>query len=234
MKKLSLLWIFLMWCIVLPGCNKTEIETPDVETNTSHSEAYENNLIIEWNSPVFEEWSLSARIIFEDHSDVIIFPKWTWESYFENENDYLPGNTISFKWEIEAFDAAAWTHYYDVKSIESLKVIGYPTEEEVKELISRYDYCEIDEDCVDFYPWCPLGCSNPVNKEYLDIATKIAKNFIDHQENKCAYSCLAPTKIVCENYKCTSINEQINEENNTTEKVSLSNAEIQEANSIFE
>lgn len=236
MKKISLLWVLLMWCIILPGCNTTE-ETSSIDNGASN---YENNLIIEWVAPIsnlwweLEDWSLSTRITFEDHSDVIIFSKWTWETYFENENDYLPGNTVSFKWEVEAVDAAAWTHYYDVKSIETLEVIGYPTEEEVKDLISRYNYCEADEDCVDFYPWCPLGCSNPVNKQYLDLATKIAKNFIDQQENKCMYSCLAPTKIVCENYKCIGVNEQINEQANEEQESSLTSAEIQEANTIFE
>ena len=218
-----------MWGIILSGCDKTEVETPEVNADTNYSEAYENNLIIEWVSPAIEEWSLSARITYEDHTDVIVFPKWTWESYFENENDSLPGNTISFKWEIEAVDAAAWTHYYEVRSIDTLNTVSYPTEEEVKELLSRYDYCETDEDCVDFYPGCPLGCSNPVNKEYLDIATKIAKNFIDHQEKKCMYSCLAPEKITCENYKCTSVNG----DNKAPEKEGLQNSEVQEANAIF-
>ena len=229
MKKIALLWIFLMWSIILSGCNKTEIETPTVETDTNHSGAYENNLVIEWISPAFEEWSLVARITYEDHSDVVVFPKWTWESYFENENDSLPGNTISFKWKVEAIDAAAWTHYYEVRSIDTLKIASYPTKEEVEDLLSSYVYCETDEDCVDFYPGCPLGCSHPVNKEYLDIVTKIANNFTDHQENKCAYRCLAPTKITCENYKCTAINE----EKNVTEEDGLPNSEVQEANVIF-
>jgi len=128
-----------MWGIILSWCNTTE-ETSSINNGASN---YENNLNIEWVAPIsnlwweLEDWSLSTRITFEDHSDVIIFPKWTWETYFENENDYLPGNTVSFKWEVEAVDAAAWTHYYDVKSIETLEVIGYPSEEEVKDLISR-------------------------------------------------------------------------------------------------
>lgn len=230
-----------MWCIILSGCNNTEVENPNEDINNSNSESYENNLIIGWVSPTISLWweleegSLTTRIIFEDHADVVVFPKWTWEPYFENENDYLPGNTVSFKWEVEAIDAAAWTHYYEVRAIDTLKFVSYPTEEEVKDLISRYDYCEVDEDCVDFYPGCPFGCSSPVNKQYLDIATNITKNFIDHQENKCMYSCLAPKKIACENYKCTAVFENQNNaaEENTAGGNGLSKDEIQEANAIF-
>jgi hypothetical protein len=48
------------------------------------------------------------------------------------------------------------------------------------------------------------------------------------------YSCLAPTKIVCENYKCIGVNEQIDEQANEEQESSLTSAEIQEANTIFE
>jgi hypothetical protein len=48
------------------------------------------------------------------------------------------------------------------------------------------------------------------------------------------YSCLAPTKIVCENYKCTGVNEQIDEQVDEEQESALTNAEIQEANTIFE
>ena len=238
MKKLALLWMFLVWWVILSWCNKTDVETPKETINTNQHEAYENNLIIWWvvSSTTlwweFDEWSLSTRITYEDHSDVVVFPKWTWESYFENENDSLPGNTIAFKWEVESIDAAAGTHYYEVAAIDSLSLVSYPTKEEVEELLWRYVYCETDADCIDFYPWCPLGCSKPINKEYKDIATKIAENFRNHQENQCAYRCMPPVKIACENYKCTAITEE-NKQNNASEWNWLSSAERQEANSIF-
>ena len=45
------------------------------------------------------------------------------------------------------------------------------------------------------------------------------------------YSCLAPKKIACENYKCTAV---FDEQNNDNEDNKLSSEEIKEANSIFE
>jgi hypothetical protein len=232
MKKIALLWIFLMWGIILSGCNNTDEVTPQ---DNGDKIAHENNLIIEWVTPTDNiPWEsrdgyLVAREIFEDHSDVVSFAPWTWESNFESENDYLPWNTIYFKWEVEGIDAAAWTHYYDAVAIDELKVIAYPTKEEVLELTGRYNYCETDSDCVDFYPGCPLGCSTPVNKEYKDIFSKITENFRNKNEPQCEYKCIAPAKITCENYKCTAVYE----ENQATEESDLSKAEIQEANAIF-
>ena len=232
MKKIALLWIFLMWGIILSGCNNTDEVTPQ---DNGDKIAHENNLIIEWVTPTDNiPWEsrdgyLVAREIFEDHSDVVSFAPWTWESNFESENDYLPWNTIHFKWEVEGIDAAAWTHYYDAVAIDELKVVAYPTKEEVLELTGRYNYCETDSDCVDFYPGCPLGCSTPVNKAYKDIFSKITENFRSKNEPQCEYKCMAPVKITCENYKCTAVYE----ENQATEESDLSKAEIQEANAIF-
>ena len=221
-----------MWGIILSGCNNTDEVTPQ---DNGDKIAHENNLIIEWVTPTDNiPWEsrdgyLVAREILEDHSDVVSFAPWTWESNFESENDYLPWNTIYFKWEVEGIDAAAWTHYYDAVAIDELKVIAYPTKEEVLELTGRYNYCETDSDCVDFYPGCPLGCSTPVNKEYKDIFSKITENFRSKNEPQCEYKCIAPAKITCENYKCTAVYE----ENQATEESDLSKAEIQEANAIF-
>ena len=232
MKKIALLWIFLMWGIILSGCNNTDEVTPQ---DNGDKIAHENNLIIEWVTPTDNiPWEsrdgyLVAREIFEDHSDVVSFAPWTWESNFESENDYLPWNTIHFKWEVEGIDAAAWTHYYDAVAFDELKVVAYPTKEEVLELTGRYNYCETDSDCVDFYPGCPLGCSTPVNKAYKDIFSKITENFRSKNEPQCEYKCMAPVKITCENYKCTAVYE----ENNTAKESDLSKAEIQEANTIF-
>ena len=226
-----------MWGIILSGCNNTE--TDNVVSQDNDKIAHENNLIVEWVTPTNNiPWEsrdgyLVARETFEDHNDVVSFAPWTWESNFESENDYLPWNTIYFKWEVEAIDAAAWTHYYDVVAIDELKVVAYPTKEEVLGLTEKYNYCDTDEDCVDFYPGCPLGCSTPVNKEYKDIFSKITENFRSKNEPQCAYKCMAPEKITCENYKCTSVYAENNAENKAEESGALSKAEIQEANDIF-
>jgi len=238
MKKLTVLWVFMLWCVLLSGCNSKEEAAPvaDIETNEIF---YENELVVEWVSSAETDWwvlgdgYLVLRKTFEDHSDVVMIAKGIWEPYFESENDYLPWNTISFKWWVKAVDGAAWTHYYEVVSIDSLKASWVPSQDEVKELLDSYAYCDTDEDCVNFYPWCPLGCAHPVNKQNLDIATKIANNFIDHQKEQCMYKCMAPEKIVCEDYKCKAVTQEQKDSSKEVSKNGLSSEELNEANTIF-
>jgi len=57
---------------------------------------------------------------------------------------------------MEAIDAGAGNHYYQVKSIKSLKVHEYVNETKIRELIDRYNYCEKDEDCKVKQGFCPF------------------------------------------------------------------------------
>ncbi|MBQ2599892.1 hypothetical protein II582_00510 [bacterium] len=47
-------------------------------------------------------------------------------------------------------DAAAGNHYYDVVNVESLSFKDYPNEDEVKEILDSYNYCDQDSDCTNF------------------------------------------------------------------------------------
>ena len=49
---------------------------------------------------------------------------------------------------------------------------------------------------------CPLWCYVVLNVKYINIASKIASNFINNLDENCIYDCLALDKAKCENYKC--------------------------------
>lgn len=129
-----------------------------------------------------------------------------WEKYFKNESDYLPWNKVTLKWIVEALDWAAGNHYYNVKNVEKLGIVDYPTGEEIKELLESYNYCETDDDC-GYIAWeCPFGCYVPLNNNFSKIAWNILDNYFDVNGKNCVYSCLYMDKVVCENYKCIITN----------------------------
>ena len=169
MKKIALIWL-LLCCIVFVGCVKQQ--------SWEDWWFYAENLTIKWvgpeisMEPTVEDWTLVLGSIFEDMSVHVFLSKWMWENYFKNESDYLPWNKVTLKWLVEALDWAAGNHYYNVKSVEKLEFVDYPTEEEIKELLESYKYCEKDSDCT-YYRWsCPFGCYVEVNNSFTDISKK--------------------------------------------------------------
>jgi len=205
MKKILWLWLFIS-ALVLAGCNfKTGTSTDNGWSN------YEWELVIQWvgpeisMEPTVEEWTLVLRWSFEDQTDHVFLKKWARESLFESENEYLPWNTVKFKWYVEPLDAAAGNHYYDVVNIESLDIISNPDANWVKDILEWWNYCETDNDCM-YIAWeCPFGCYVPLNNNFADIAWKILDNYFDVNGKNCVYDCLYMDKVVCENYKCTMI-----------------------------
>ena len=203
MKKLTLLWLFLC-CLVFAGCVKQQ--------SWESWEFYAENLIIKWVGPeisfepTVKDWTLVLKWYFEDHSDHIFLNQWIWEEYLKNNSDYLPWNEVIFKWVVESLDWAAGNHYYNVKSVENLEVKKYPNADEIKNLFEWYNYCEKDSDCGYFLWECPLGCYIPLNIKYIDIASNIVTNFVNHLwDERCMYNCMAMNKAVCNNYKCEMI-----------------------------
>ncbi len=199
MRKLITLIAFLCsfqlaWC----GQNLWENES-----------IYEGDLIVAWKwaeismEPTVEEWTLVLKWSFEDHSDHIFFKEWIWEIYLREESDYLPWNTLRFKWIVELIDWAAGNHYYNVKTINKLEVIGYPNAWEIKEILDSYNYCESDSDC-EYFDWeCPLWCYIPINKKYINTSQDIVSNFTNNLGNeRCIYDCIYMDKVTCKNYKC--------------------------------
>ena len=202
MKKITLLWLLLS-CFIFAWCGHKLWE------NESY---YEWELVVAWVWPeisfesTVKDWTLVLKWYFEDHSDHIFLNQWIWEKYFENEFDYLPWNEVNFKWVVEFLDWAAGNHYYNVKSVEKLEVKKYPNADEIKNLFEWYNYCEADSDC-GFFVWeCPLWCYIPMNVKYIDIASNIVTNFVNHLwDERCVYSCLSMNKAVCNDYKCEMI-----------------------------
>ena len=208
MKKITLLWLFLC-CFIFSWCNNQKL--------------WENESFYEWDlviagvwpeislEPTVEEWTLVLKWSFEDHSDHVFFDEWIWEIYLREESDYLPWNTLRFKWTVEAIDSAAGNHYYNVKTIDKLELVKYPDADEIKEILDGYNYCESDSDCEYFMGECPLWCYIPMNKKFIHVANNIVTNFINHLEERCVYGCLSMDKTVCKNYKCEMINSESEE-----------------------
>lgn len=210
MKK-SWLLCLLLSCVFIFWC-----WSQDLWENES---IYDWKLIISWVGPkisfesTINEWTLALRWNFEDHSDHIFLSEWTWEKYFKDESDFLPWNTVEFKWIIEFIDWAAGNHYYNVKSIDKLELVEYPNVEEINNLLEGYKYCESDSDCWYFVWECPLWCYIPLNVKYISIASNIVTNFVNHLwDERCIYGCLYADKAVCEDYKCEMIDADIKED----------------------
>ena len=187
MKKVVLFWL-LLWCLIFAWCNNQKL--------WENESFYEWDLIISgvWSEisfePTVEEWTLVLKWNFEDHSDHVFFDEWIWEIYLREEPDYLPWNTLRFKWTVEAIDWAAGNHYYNVKTIDKLELVKYPNAGEIKEIFDSYNYCESDSDC-EYFMWeCPLWCYIPMNKKFIRVANNIVTNFINNREERCIYDCL--------------------------------------------
>lgn len=225
MKKITLIWL-LLCCVVFVGCVKQQ--------SWEDWGFYAENLTIKWvgpeisMEPTVEDWTLVLASIFEDMSVHVFLSKWMWEKYLKNESDYLPWNKVTLKWLVEELDWAAGNHYYNVKSVEKLEFVDYPTEGEIKDLLDSYNYCEIDDDCT-YIAWeCPFGCYVPLNNKFADIAWKVLDNYFEINGKSCVYWCLYMDKIICENYKCKMVasndnwaNEEYNEHSNNTLIISM-------------
>ena len=204
MKKLALLWLFLS-CFFFVWCGNQYL--------WKWESIYAENLIIAWVGPeisfepTIEEWTLVLKRTFEDKSVHVFLNKWMWENYLKKESDYLPWNEVNFKWVVEFIDWAAGNHYYNAKSIEQLEVKNYPNADEIKNLFEWYNYCESDSDCWYFMWECPLWCYIPLNVKYIDVASNIVTNFVNHLwDERCVYSCMFMDKAICNNNKCEMAN----------------------------
>jgi len=210
MKKLFLISlivpvVIISWCVKNWATNIID-ENQYIE--------YEWNLKVQWVWPVVsleptvEEDTLVLRWDFEDHTDHVFVEKWMREQYFTMQDEYLPLNTVKFKWYVEFIDWAAWNHYYQVKEIETLKLHWYPSEQEIKSEIEAYNYCENDDDC-ELIAWeCPFGCYIATNKQFSDTIWEIIFNYFEHNWwQTCVYGCLYASGAICENNKCVVVHE---------------------------
>ena len=203
MKKIAFLCLFLC-CFVFSWCINQKL--------WENESFYEWELIFAWKWPeitfesTVDEGTVVMKWYFEDHSDHIFLD---YNILFEKypmkmpELFYTPWNVVKFKWVVKALDSAAGNHYYQVKSIDKLELVRYPNIDEINEIFDSYNYCESDSDC-EYIVWkCPFGCYIPVNKSFINVSNLIINNYyMNNQEEKCVYGCVAMDKVVCENYKC--------------------------------
>lgn len=151
-----------------------------------------------------EEGTLAVHQSYEDHADHLFFASGTWEQYLP-DLDKTPGNVVAFEGELESGDAGAGNHYYRVKKIKSLKVHEYANETKVRELLDRYNYCEVDEDCTVKQGICPLGCHQFIHKKYEQTVNDLFDVYTKNTERHCEYRCMAlPEKVVCKDYRCAA------------------------------
>ena len=209
MKKLCL-FVMLICCLFVLWCGHQNL--------WEWESIYNGKLIISGVGPeisfepTVENETLVLKWYFEYHSDHIFLNKWIWEEYLKEESDYLPWNVVRFKWVLKYLDWAAGNHYYEVKSIDELKVVEYPNADEIKEIFDSYNYCESDSDCGYFMWECPLWCYIPLNVKYMDVASNIVANFVNHLDERCVYDCIEMNKARCENYKCEMYDAEASED----------------------
>lgn len=182
------------------------VSDPDIPSS-GNEVAYEEVMESFWVWPEvsFEaginETDLVIKKTFEDHSDHIFIAK-DLRSLYLSEEDTLPGNSISFKGEIIGIDAGAGNHYYKVASVEKLEKVWSPTQEEVNEILERFNYCEQDSDCVDYYAECPFGCARGTNGKFLEISQQIIDQYRNTQDELCVYGCVATKGVSCKDFRC--------------------------------
>jgi len=82
--------------------------------------------------------TLVLKQTFEDHSDHVFIDRQLWSNYLDLQADIVPGNIVKFVGTVKTLDAAAGNHYYQVVTVNQLKVVGHPSQTEVEALIQRY------------------------------------------------------------------------------------------------
>jgi hypothetical protein len=138
----------------------------------------------------------------QTYSDHLFIDASLLQKFADNDDLTLPWNKVLFDWEVIWLEWAAWNHYYQVVEINRLEKVANPTKEEVIDLLDSYRYCEADNECSIFYWECPFGCWQAVNTKHLDISQNIIKNWVNNNEPRCVYDCLAIEWVKCEEYKC--------------------------------
>ena len=192
-----LVFFSLVACGMLSWCAFTEI-------NENHQIKFYEIVGVgpEISGYPIEEGTLAVHQSYEDHADHLFFASGTWEQYLP-DLDATPWNIVAFEGELDGLDAGAGNHYYQVKSIKSLKIHEYVSETKIRELLDRYNYCEVDDDCMVMYGTCPFGCHQFINKQYEKTVENLFDVYTRHTKEHCDYKCMAlPEKVFCNNYRC--------------------------------
>ena len=130
-------------------------------------------------------------------------PKTIYEQAFESSDDYLPWNKIELTAGVLEKNPSLWNRYFEVKNVESMKVVGYPTTSEMESMMQSYARCEEDSDCAVIWWICPLECYIWINKNLVETATDIMRWFDSRMgENSCVYDCPFMVKPMCRFNTC--------------------------------
>ena len=101
------------------ACNIDENSEPTVE-EPEEAQIYTLVWPENWFDEEIQVWKLVLRWEHEDHTDIIFIDQPLWQEYLD-PHKMVYWDSVAFKWEITQIDWAAWTHYYNADSIETLE-----------------------------------------------------------------------------------------------------------------
>ena len=141
-----------------------------------------------WFDEQLEAWQLVLRWEYEDHADVIFIDQEMWQNYID-PHKMIYWDDVSFKWEVEQIDWAAWTHYYKAVSIDTLEelfltstlewenslvIVFSPTghTKQIATYISEIIDCELNE----------IWPENPYTEEDLNWRNEQSRSYQEYQD----------------------------------------------------
>jgi hypothetical protein len=66
----------------------------------------------------------------------------------------------------------------------------------------------VDSDCETFYGECPFGCHIAINKQFVQPAQQLIKDWLANEEKQgnsmCVYGCVQLLGVQCQNQHCTT------------------------------
>lgn len=84
-----------------------------------------------------------------------------------------------------------------------------PSDEEVQAdfdaFIAEHDRCELNSECVQISPGCPLGCAVAVRADSAGAAQALAAELIDDYQSlgrSCQYDCVPVEGVSCSQGRC--------------------------------
>ncbi len=140
-------------------------------------------------------------------------------SFGENGGSEFPRDVVNTSWTIDAPERensgnveeeelwALGSEEIDLALIPTINIDIFTrpasewTQAMVEDQLDGWNYCQTDEDCQSLYGYCPFACAQVVNKQHIDDADELMREFVDQQEEKCVYDCRVPDEVKCLNWK---------------------------------
>jgi len=133
----------------------------------------------------------------------IYLPHWTYEDKFKSEDDYLPWTKLYIDAIVEKIQWKPGAQYYDVWDLKEVKVLGYPTSDELGDIFASYGRCEQDSDCSLLWWICPFDCYIAINNDLIETSSKLMAAFEKRLWGEiCEYKCPIPRKAICRYNAC--------------------------------